>query len=149
MMQKPVIYWDTSAVISALFKDAHSQEAWSLARRQGWHLLSSLAIAETYAVINRIDREGALPEILVKAAREAFEQGPWYSINMNPDREQITRLGSKWPLRGAGLWHLAASCTLRDSLPEIRFLTFDQRLAFAARGEDMLLDVRTGGNEGL
>ncbi|MDD3364615.1 MAG: type II toxin-antitoxin system VapC family toxin [Syntrophomonas sp.] len=137
MNDKPVIYWDTSAIISALFKDVHSQEAWSWSRREGVHLLSSLTIAETYAVINRIDRERGLPEILIYAALEAFEQGPWHSINMNPDRKQIKRLGSKWPLRGADLWHLAMTCTLRNSLPEIRLLTFDQRLLLAARGEEI------------
>jgi predicted nucleic acid-binding protein len=139
MKEKPVVYWDTSAIISALFKDLHSQEAWSWSRREGIHLLSSLAIAETYAVINRIDRERALPGILVDAALEAFEQGPWHAINMNPDRKQIKRLGGKWPLRGADLWHLAMTCTLRNSLPEIRFLTFDQRLLVAARGEEIHL----------
>jgi len=137
MTDKPVIYWDTSAIISALFKDVHSQEAWSWSRREGVHPLSSLTMAETYAVINRIDRERALPEILVSAALEAFEQGPWHSINMNPDRKQIKRLGSKWPLRGADLWHLAMTCTLRNSLPEIRLLTFDHRLLVAARGEKL------------
>ncbi|MEQ8200547.1 MAG: type II toxin-antitoxin system VapC family toxin [Syntrophomonadaceae bacterium] len=135
MTDKPVIYWDTSAVISALFEDDHSQEAWGWSRREGIHLLSSLAIAETYAVINRVDRERALPEILVMAVLEAFEQGPWHFINMSPDRKQIKRLGGKWPLRGADLWHLAITCTLRDSLPEIHLLTFDQRLLTAARGE--------------
>jgi len=140
MTEKPVLYWDTSAIVSALFKDVHSPAAWNWSRREGLHLLSSLAIAETYAVINRIDRERALPEILVKAAIESFEQGPWHSINMNPDKNQITRLSSKWPLRGADLWHLAMACTLRNSLPEIRFLTFDQRLAIAARGEALHID---------
>ncbi|MDD2511539.1 MAG: type II toxin-antitoxin system VapC family toxin [Syntrophomonas sp.] len=135
MEEKLVIYWDTSAILSALFKDVHSQEAWNWSRREGLHLLSSLAAAETYAVINRIHRERNLPEILVKAALEAFEQGPWHSINMNPDNDQIKRLGSKWPLRGADLWHLAMTCTLTAALPEIRLLTFDQRLGIAARGE--------------
>lgn len=84
-----------------------------------------------------------MPEILIKAAIESFEQGPWHSINMNPDREQIKRLGSKWSLRGADLWHLAMACTLRNSLPEIRFLTFDQRLVIAARGEEIFIDLAT------
>ncbi|MEN6326351.1 MAG: type II toxin-antitoxin system VapC family toxin [Syntrophomonas sp.] len=143
MTDKPVLYWDTSAIVSALFKDVHSPEAWNWSRCDGLNLLSSLAIAETYAVINRIDRERALPEILVKAAIESFEQGVWHSINMNPDKDQIKRLGSKWPLRGADLWHLALACTLRDSLPEIRFLTFDQRLVIAARGEEILVESAT------
>lgn len=140
MVDKPVLYWDTSAIISALLKDEHSQEAWSCSRQESIHLLSSLAVAETYAVINRIDRERSLPEILVNAALEAFKQGPWHLINMNPDSKQIKRLGRKWPLRGADLWHLAMTCTLRESLPEIRILTFDQRLAFAARGEEIHID---------
>lgn len=70
------IYWDSSAVISALFKDQHSEEAWNMARKNAYHLISSLAVAEVHTVINRMNRERRLPDILAKAALEAFSQGP-------------------------------------------------------------------------
>lgn len=52
--QSMVVYWDTSAIVSALFKDAHSDIAFSRARKEGVHLISTLALAETYAVNSRI-----------------------------------------------------------------------------------------------
>ena len=47
-------------------------------------------------------------------------------------------LSAKWPLREADLWHLAAAATLRKEFPELKFLTFDQRLKKAAAGEALL-----------
>ncbi|MGH2424940.1 MAG: hypothetical protein ACRDF1_01465 [bacterium] len=41
----------------------------------------------------------------------------------------------KWSLRGADLWHLCTAKSLQSELPELRILTFDARLATAARGE--------------
>lgn len=132
-----VIYWDASAVLSALFKDKHSDEAINWSRREGIHLLSSLACAEVYAVISRIRREGLLPGVLINAACESLGEGPWRRLNLIPDWDKIKSLSQKWPLRGANLWHLAAAKTLQKRLPELRLLTFDNRLSVAAMGEGL------------
>lgn len=51
MAREPVVlYWDSSAVLSALFRDRHSAEAIAWSRRQGVHLLTTLAWAEAHAV---------------------------------------------------------------------------------------------------
>ncbi len=43
-MEKPVVvYWDASAVLSALLKDDHSKDAQKWASRAGYHFLSSLS----------------------------------------------------------------------------------------------------------
>ena len=56
--EKPVVlYWDASAVLSALLKDDHSREAQRWASRSGYHFLSTLACAEVSAVLRRIARE--------------------------------------------------------------------------------------------
>jgi len=133
--QPGVVYWDTSAIISALFRDRHSDTASAAARAPGTHLISSLGWAEVQAVIARIEREHALSPVLVSAAREALERGPWVRLSVDPDRQQIAALASMWPLRGADLWHLAAAKALQADLPELRLLSFDTRLAEAARGE--------------
>jgi predicted nucleic acid-binding protein len=132
-----VVYWDTSAIVSALFRDAFSDRATAAAKAPGTHLMSSLGWAETQAVIARIERENALSRILVAAARETVERGPWLRVSVEPDRQQIAALARAWPLRGADLWHLAAAKSLQADLPELRLLTFDTRLTEAAHGEGL------------
>jgi predicted nucleic acid-binding protein len=132
-----VLYWDTSAVVSAIFRDRHSNEATAAAHAPGAHLISSLGWAESQAVIARIERERALAAVLVAAAREALESGPWVRINVDPDWQHIATLARSWTLRGADLWHLAAAKELQVELPELRLFSFDERLAVAARGEGL------------
>lgn len=132
-----VLYWDTSAVMSALFRDHNSDQAAAAAHEPGTHLISSLGWAESHAVIARIERERALASVLVAAAREALESGPWARVNVDPAWQQIGALARAWPLRGADLWHLAAAKALQSELPELRLLTFDTRLTAAAHGEGL------------
>ena len=131
------VYWDGSAVLSALFRDEHSKAASKRASGSEVQLLSSLAWAEVHAVIARIEQERALAKILIAAAREALEEGPWRRLNTVPDWKLVQSLSIKWPLRGADLWHLAAAKSLQSELPELSFLSFDTRLAAAARGEGL------------
>lgn len=130
-----VVYWDTSAILSALFRDEHSDTAIEVARDSGTHLISSLAWTEAHAVIARIERERKLAHVLVEAAREALQQGPWRRANVAPEWNGVQTLAKAWPLRGAALWNLAAAKTLRNDLPELTLLSFDARLASAAAGE--------------
>ena len=133
-----LIYWDSSAILSALFSDTHSNTAKKRADETGVHFISSLAYAEVSAVIARMKTERILGETLVNAAFEALDQGPWRRIYTWPEWEIVRALSAKWPLRGADLWHLAAAATLRKEFHELRFLTFDQRLKKAAAAEALL-----------
>ena len=130
-----VIYWDSSAVLSTLLQDSHSEHALRYAGAHGIHLLSSLALAEVHAVLNRIKREQEMAEILVDASLETLGSGPWRKLRIDPDTAEIRKLSSKWPLRGAGLWHLATAKTLQRDLPELLVLTFDKLLYHASVGE--------------
>ncbi len=132
-----VVYWDASAILSALFQDSNSQEAQAWSRREGIHLVSSLSMAEVYAVISRIQREKHLAGVLVDAALEALELGPWRRLNVSPDWNHLKALARKWPLRGADLWHLATAKTIHVDLPELTLLTFDSRLRAASQGEGL------------
>ena len=134
---QPVVYWDTSAILSVLFKDEHSKKAKNLADQDGVHLISSLGYAEACAVLARIGREGLLTDILFKAAFEVLETGPWRRILLQPAWEDIRDLCKKWPLRGADLWHLAAAKRIQQELPELCLFTFDERLKSAANGEGL------------
>jgi len=134
-----VIYWDASAILSALFKDRHSDEAQKWAHQEeSIHLISTLVYAETCAVIARMERERILADIMIKAALEVLEGGPWHRLNAWPEWKIVQPLSIKWPLRGADLWHLATAKSLQKQLPELFFLTFDTRLNAAALGEGML-----------
>lgn len=134
-----VIYWDASALLSALFKDRYSDEAQKWAQQEdSIHLISTLAYTETCAVIARIQRDSLLADLLIEAALEILEGGPWHHLNAWPEWKIIRPLSVKWPLRGADLWHLATAKTLQKQLPELFLLTFDNRLNTAALGEGML-----------
>lgn len=133
-----VVYWDTSAVLAALFMDDHSSQAQYWANRDGFHFLSTLTYAETCAVIARMQRERRVAKILAEAASEAFHEGPWRRVNAQPTWNQMEALSRKWALRGAGLWHLALAKGLQDHTPELMLLTFDERLLVSARGEGLV-----------
>ncbi|MBE3590049.1 MAG: type II toxin-antitoxin system VapC family toxin [Firmicutes bacterium] len=132
-----VLYWDASAIVSALFRDRYSSEALQWAAVEGLHLCSSLAWAEVHAVVARLQREAGLPDMLAESALQTLEAGPGRLLATAPDPDWIGRLAARWPLRGADLWHLAMAVTLRRELPALRMLTFDSRLYGAALGEGL------------
>ncbi len=134
----PVIYWDTSAVLSVLFKDSHTDKARMYLSEEGVNFISTLAYSETCAVIARMQREQILADILVKASFESLEGAFWRRLNIWPDWKIVPHLSKKWPLRGADLWHLATAKSLQKELPELFLLTFDNRLQKAAQGEGLL-----------
>ena len=134
----PVNYWDSSAILSALFSDTHSNTAKKWADQTGLHFISTLAYAEVSAVIARMKREHVLVETLVNAAFEVLDQGPWRRIYTWPKWEIVRVLSANWSLRGADLWHLATAVTLQKEFPELTFLTFDNRLKNAAAGEALI-----------
>lgn len=133
----PVVYWDASAVLSVLLDEAHSAAAFKWLRSEGVHLLSSLAYAETCAVILRLKRERILADVLFQAALEILNRGPWRRLNAAPDWMLVASLANKWPLRGANLWHLATAKTVQDQFPELVLLSYDARLQAAAEGEGL------------
>ena len=132
-----VIYWDASAILSALFQDSSSKKAIEWSRKPGVHLISTLSYAEVLAVIARLKKERLLANVLIQAALEALENGPWRHLNIYPEWEEIKILSQKRFLRGADLWHLAISKTLQKQLPELILLTFDKRLNKVASKEHL------------
>lgn len=136
-----VIYWDSTALLSYLFKDSHSKQVVKKARQKGFHLLTTLTLAEVYTVINRIRREKLISEGLIDSLLEILESGPWSRLNIVPDSLAIKELARKWPLRGSGLWHLATAKTLQREFPELTILTLDRELAQASKGESLKLSI--------
>lgn len=129
------IYWDASAILSALIQDNHSEKAQRWANQPEVHLISTLAYSEVLTVLARIKREKLMTGILIDAAIETLNNGPWRRINLSPDWKVILTLSKKWPLRGADLWHLAIAKSIQKQIPELLLLTFDTRLQAAVEGE--------------
>lgn len=125
-------YWDASAVISLLIADAHTAEARRRQHRDSTHLLSSLTLAETAAVLRRL---ADLEEIAPATATQLFDtlrQRPWQLVQLQPTHATLAGLSRMASVRGADLWHLALWSELRSELPELELVTFDRRLAAAA-----------------
>ena len=131
------VYWDASAILSALFTDSHSQLAGDWAAREGVHLISTLGFAEVIAVISRMQRGRVISAALKKSALEILDSGPWRRTVIVPEWKTIQLLAAAWPLRGADLWHLATVRTIQKELPEIKMISFDKRLYEAACGESI------------
>lgn len=130
--ERSFLYWDTSAVISSLFEDRHSQEASVWSSAEVTSLLSSLAYAETCAVIARMEREEVISVVAARRARSSLTEGPWRRLMLPPDWTAIESLAGRWRLRGADLWHLATTVTLRRQVPDLVMLSFDAQLMGAA-----------------
>lgn len=137
--EQPVVYWDASALVSALILDAHSERAVTTAQRPLTHLLSTLAYAEVVAAVARAELQGGLDAQRAKAVRQQLRHGPWRRLMLQPDWVAIDELAARSPLRGADLWHLASVSTLTRQLPEVRLLSFDARLAGAAAAVGLAL----------
>ena len=133
-----VLYWDASAILSALVQDTHSKVAARWSGHDGLHLVSTLGWAETTAVLYRLAGEGHFTKALLDSALESLAAGPWRLIQRGPDRAEIDSLAARHRLRGADLWHLAQVRTLLGEVPGLKMLTFDRRLREAAGSEGLL-----------
>ena len=136
-----VLYWDASAIFSALFSDRHSNIAKKWADTAGIRFVSTLAYAEVCTVVARLHRERYLAQTLADAAHEVLDAGPWRRIYTRPDWQLMRTLSEKWPLRGSDLWHLGVARSLGREFPELKLFSFDQRLNAAAKEEAMLLEA--------
>jgi predicted nucleic acid-binding protein len=136
-MTNALFYWDSSAVLSALFTDSNSQAAHKWSGAEGVHLVSTLTFAEVSAVIDRMNRERLITKTLSRAAFEVLDDGPWRRISTWPEWKIIRLLSGKFPLRGADLWHLATAKSMQAEFPELYLLSFDKRLIKAAGSEGL------------
>lgn len=139
MRRQPLsLYWDASAILSALVQDTHSRVATRWSVRDGLHLVSTLGWAEATAVLHRLAGDGHITKVLLDSALESLAAGPWRLVQRGPDRGAIDALATRYALRGADLWHLAQVRTLLGELPGLKLLTFDRRLRGAAESEGLL-----------
>jgi len=133
-----IYYWDSSAVLSLLINDKHSAEATKYYNKTHINIISSLVIAEVLAVLARIEREKKELKILLDACRHSFQEGRWRVITLSPTFDDLQLYSQKYPLRGADLWHLTLVLNIKQELPTITIITFDQKLENAAKDLEIL-----------
>lgn len=132
-------YWDTSAILSLFLADAHSRRARACATERGPHLCSSLAHAETCSVLWRLVRSGTLRPAAVERTLAALGGRVLTPCEGAPSRGSVERLARDHDIRGADLWHLAFALEVLADERSLRLVTFDERLATAARAEGLPL----------
>lgn len=89
---------------------------------------------EVLTVLARIKREKLMTGILIDAAIETLNNGPWRRINLSPDWKVILTLSKKWPLRGLTSGTLPLPKAFKNKSLKL-LLTFDTRLQAAVEGE--------------
>ena len=135
--EKLIVYWDSSAILSAIWLDAHSEKARIALQDNAVHLISSLAMSEVCSVLFRHSREYQANKSSVQQAYQQFSNGPWQKLNMLPDWELFRTMAEKCSLRGADLWHLAMAKSIAREFPELQVLSFDRKMLEAAGGEGL------------
>jgi predicted nucleic acid-binding protein len=132
------IYWDASAILSLIARDAHTDDALSWYEKDCTHLMSTLAYAETCAVLSRLQRDRIITGSEASGSLDAIASLPWKRLLLCPGWDEISEVSGKWGLRGADLWHLSLALTLRRrQLSELVLLTYDSQLRSAAAGEGL------------
>jgi len=94
---------------------------------------------ECVSALARLEREGVLDELTVSLALDRLRQlaSTWQEIDASDAlREAAVRFVRVHPLRAADALQLAAAYLASERRPSsLEFVTFDERLAIAARKE--------------
>lgn len=134
-----VIYWDSSAVLSALGRGSHTDDALSWLSQDGVHLISTLTVAETFSVLHHMRRAQAIDDETLSDSLEVIANLPWRLFRLSPAWDDIAEAASRSGLKGADLWHLSLALTLRKrQFPSVRVLTYDVKLLEAAAEEGLV-----------
>ncbi|HLS89213.1 MAG TPA: hypothetical protein VK008_06265 [Sphingobacteriaceae bacterium] len=89
----------------------------------GWGLvLGPLALVVAMAMlwIPLAKREGLLPPMSVDSSPATLDAGPWRWLNISPDFGLTREMAKEHVLRGADLWHLAATKSLQQEFLQFK-----------------------------
>lgn len=139
MSSAAVVYWDGSAVASALLRSPGSERALAALREPVVHLVSTLAWIEVYAAAERLAGAHSLARTDLRAVLDALARGPWRLTYACPSRASLDGAVDD-RLDAVGRWHLATARTLTRQLPDLRVLSLSARLRSAARTQGLGVD---------
>lgn len=132
-------YWDSSALLPLLVREAHSDRMTALLRQDPALVTWWGSSVECASAIARTEREGVLTpaDAAAALARLRAVANSWTEIPaVSLVREQTTRLLRLHPLRAGDALQLAAAIVASDFQPSsLEVITLDSRLAIAAERE--------------
>lgn len=142
-----MIFWDTSAILPLVVAEPQSTTVLALLQDRPGMVVWWGTRVEAWSAIARRERHGGLTGAHASAARGFLTDlmAEWDEVlPIEEVRELASRLLRVHPLRAADAFQLGAALVWADRRPTGRpFVTFDERLADAARREgfDLVLKV--------
>jgi predicted nucleic acid-binding protein len=133
-----VRFWDSSALVPLCLQQPRTDLALRWLDEDPEQVVWWGSAVECASAVARLHREGHLTDRDEAAARDllAALQASWFEVQPGDSvREQAFRLLRLHPLRAADALQLAAAMTWGGSPLAGTLLTFDERLAAAARRE--------------
>lgn len=129
-------YFDTSALVKRYFEEKGSRAVARIFSEHRFHAVASIAYAEFYAAVHRLNRDGLLNGKGLASACEKFE-ADWKGLIVvdftAETRKSVPALLKKSSLRGADAVQLACAVMLAErEIPPV-FVASDLRLINAAR----------------
>jgi uncharacterized protein len=132
-------FWDSSAIVPLVTREAASSLCRSWLRRQPGMLVWCLTATEVVSALARKHRERALDLRTFRVAKRRLQhlESAWHEvIRWEEVRARARRLLETHALHAADSLHLAAALVaVEERTPGFDFVTFDQRLANAAARE--------------
>ncbi|MHB9148853.1 MAG: type II toxin-antitoxin system VapC family toxin [Thermoleophilia bacterium] len=125
-------YWDASALLSFLVRDTYTTAARAFFEYPALHVVSSLAYAETAAVLGRMARQDVIDVATAGFLLRSLDESGWRHVLVSPSRSILREFQGRSPLRGPDLWHLGLVLTLSREYGEFGLVSFDRRLSDAA-----------------
>lgn len=132
-------FWDSSAIVPLVSPETASTRCRSWLREDEAILVWALTATEVISALTRKRREGAMEPAVFETGKRrlALLESAWSEVTqVEAVRARARRLLESHPLRAADALQLAAALVAVEERPAtIPFLTFDERLADAARRE--------------
>lgn len=136
-------FWDSSALVPLVCREAESARCRAWLRRDPVVLVWALASTEVVSALARKRREGALPRARFERAKErlAALEAAWSEVAAwDAVRARARRLLEVHTLAAADALHLAAALVVAEERTSgVGFVTFDARLGAAAGREGFLV----------
>jgi predicted nucleic acid-binding protein len=133
-----VKFWDSSALVPLCLEQPRTEVALRWLDQDPEQVVWWGSAVECASAIARLHRDGHLTDREEAQAREllATLRASWFEVQPGPGvRDQAFRLLRLHPVRAADALQLAAAITWSGTPPTGTLLTFNERLATAARRE--------------
>lgn len=130
------LYAESSAVLSWLLQEPVSAGVKEMLESAEMVVASDLTLVECDRALLRASTTGRLPEIHAARRRTLLEaaSGHWILVRMNREiLERARRRLPGEPLRTLDALHIASALNVRHVVPNLAFLSLDQRVRSSAR----------------